>query len=470
MWGAVYLASAMAISSPVPDPRRLAAELKGLTRLAAPVAFVQLGMMALGVVDVAMVGHVSERALASVSLGHTFTFALMIVGMGVLHVLDPLVAQAYGAGDRQAQLLAIQRGLVLALMLSVPLAAAIAAGRPLLLLLSGQPEVVPYAHGYALAIAPGLPAFFVFLVLRQTVQAMSVVRPVIIAVVIANVANVFLNLAFVHGRFGFPAMGPVGSGVASTICRFLMAAVIAFAAWPVLRPLWRAPDRALLRPGPYLPMLARGLHIGVQMSLEVWLFNAVAILMVRMGTLELAGHAVAMNLAAITFMIPLGIGAAASTRVGNAIGRADLAGARLSSRVALAMGGAVMVLSGATFMLFPEPLASLYTDDAAVIGMASTLLPIAGLFQVFDGTQAVGAGVLRGAGDTRVPAIISFIGFWVLGLPAGCLLAYVARLGPAGLWGGLTVGLAAVAVLLVLRIRKTLGGDGVIAVAVASDA
>lgn len=427
-------------------------------RLALPVVLVQLGMMALGVVDVIMVGHLSQEALAAVSLGNTYSFGLMILGMGTLHVLDPLISQAHGAGDERGKREALLRGLILAALLAVPAMAAMWFSRPLLLLLSDQPAVVPAAHDYARAVAPGTLAFFAFVVLRQSLQAMSIVRPVMVAVIVGNLANLLLDYALIYGHFGMPALGALGAGLASTLCRYLMTMVLAVAMLPLLRQHLAAPLGELLRIAPYLRMLGKGLHIGVQMSLEVWVFNAVAILMVRMGPLELAGHAVAMNLASLTFMVPLGIGAAAATRVGNAIGRRDPGAARLAARVALVMGGSVMVLSAACFVLFPQALAALYTRESTVVAMSVLLLPIAGLFQVFDGTQAVGCGILRGAGDTRVPALINLLGFWIIGLPGGCWLAYGADLGPRGLWLGLTIGLLVVAVLLVARVRSQLAG------------
>lgn len=432
------------------------AEVKALCRLSVPVVLAHLGMMALGAVDVAMVGRVSEDALAAVGLGNTYCFALMILGMGALHVLDPLISQAHGAGDGAAKSDALHRGILLALFLSAPIVLAMGFSRPILLFLSDQPGVMDAADGYARAIAPGVPAFFLFVVFRQTLQATSVVRPVMLAVIVGNAANVFLNLGFVHGYFGLPALGAVGAGVASTICRFLMVAALFLFAWPRLREFWRAPGPEVFRLRAYQSLLVRGLQIGVQMALEVWMFNAVSILMIRMGTLEGAGHMVAMNLISISYMIPLGVGAAAATRVGNAVGRGDREGAIRSSQVAMGLGVGAMVVSAIVFFAVPEDLARIYTDERPVVAMAVLLLPLAGLFQLFDGAQAVACGVLRGAGDTRGPALINLFGYWAVGFPVGCGLAYSMGLGPRGLWGGLTVGLAVVAAMLIVRMRRRL--------------
>lgn len=440
-----------------PPGAAILTEVRRLSRLAAPVALAQLGMMALGVVDVMMVGHLSKDALAAVSLGHTYTFGLMVIGMGALFVLDPLIAQAYGARDARRLSEALHRGVVLAVVLSLPLGVLFWAARPLLSALADQPTVVPTAHAYAKVIALGLPGFFLFLAVKQTLQAMSIVRPVMIAVAVGNVANVVLNYGLVYGELGFPALGAVGSGWASSICRWLMVVVIVLAGRPALAEVWHRPTRAILRPGPYGAMLTKGMQLGVQMALEVWLFTATSFLMMRIGVVAMGGHAVALNLASVSFMIPLGIGAAAATRVGQAIGRGDGDGARRAAFSALLLGAAVMLVAALGFVLFPRFLSGLYTDEPDVLRMAATLLPIAALFQVFDGTQAVACGILRGAGETRAPMVINFVGYWVLGLPTGLFAAFTLGMGPPGLWWGLTIGLLSCAVLLVGWVARRVG-------------
>ncbi len=468
---------------PADKPRsEIPREAAALARLAAPIALAQLGMMALGVVDMMMVGHLSKLALASVSLGHAYTFGLMILGMGALFVLDPLISQAHGARDTRGIAAAMQRGIVLALLLSVPFGVLFHATRPLLEFLADQPEAVPVAHAYAKIIAYGLPAFFIFVVFKQSLQAMSIVRPVMIAVVLGNAANVFLNLGFIYGRFGLPALGAVGSAWATTLCRYFMVVCIVLFGFGALRRVWVRPARvmsnimvglqAFLGIIGSLTLLIGGIgvanimyavvkektrEIGVQMALEVWVFLGASFLCVRMGIVEMGGHTIALNLSSVSFMVPIGIGAAGATRTGNAIGRGDAAAARRSALTALFLGASVMLVSAVLFTFAPRFLARLYTSDAEVIAMAAALLPIAGLFQVFDGTQAVACGVLRGAGETRLPLMINLLGYWLLGLPAGIFLAFALDLGPRGLWWGLTVGLMACAALLVLAVRRRLG-------------
>lgn len=432
-------------------------EVKAIARLAAPVVTAQLGMMMLGVVDVMMVGRVDEHAMAAVAAGHTFAFALMIFAIGVVMVLDPVVAQAWGAREPEAVSQAFWRGSVLACAMSLVIGVGLWCGEPLMRWLMGDTPIVDEAYRYAIWLVPGLPAYFLFNVVRQVLQAMSVVRPIVVATIVGNLANLVFNYAFIFGELGAPEMGAPGSAVSTSICRFVMLGMLIFAAYPALKKVIRPPDRKVLEPRPYLPLVARGSQIGLQSALEVWLFNAVGILMVRMGSVEMAGHQVALNLASVSFMVPFGIGAAAATRVGNAVGRGDTPGARRAAFGSLFLGGTVMIVSAILFVLFPSALAAMYTHESSVIAMAALLLPVAAIFQVFDGVQAVGCGVLRGIADTKVAAIINFFGFWVIGLPTCYWLGHVRGLGPVGLWWGLTLSLAVVAVLLVLRIVVKIG-------------
>jgi MATE family multidrug resistance protein len=235
-----------------------------------------------------------------------------------------------------------------------------------------------------------------------------------------------------------------------------MTAVLAVAGAPTLRQVAAPPGRALLAAAPFRRMLALGVPIGVQISLEMWVFATVGLLIGRMGARALSGHQIALSLASLSFMVPLGIGGAAATLVGNAIGREDREGARRAAEVALGFGASVMGASALAFGLVPGLLARAYSPDPQVIAMAAPLIQVAALFQIFDGTQAVGCGILRGAADTRGPMAINLFGYWVLGLPLGLLLAFPLGAGPRGLWWGLTVGLAVVAALLVARIRRRL--------------
>lgn len=434
------------------------AEIRSLLALAGPVIGVQLGMMLMGTVDAMMLGRVSETAIAAGALGNAVGFGLLVFPMGLLMGLDPLVAQAFGAGESHRIQGHLWRGLAVAVLLSVPVSLVMVETRPLLALLGQKEPVLTPAAGYLRALIPGNVAFLIFVVLRQTLQAMGIVRPALIAIVAANVANVFANWGLVFGRFGLPRLEVVGSAYATSISRWLMVVLLLAAAWPALRPYLAAPGRAAVRVAAFRRLLGLGIPVGFQISLEIWLFAAVAVVMGSLGPQELAGHQIALNLAALAFMFPLGMAAAGATRVGNAIGRDDQAGARRAAVLSLSLGGGVMIISGILFATLPEQLARLYTPAPGAIEMAATLLPIAAAFQVADGTQVVGAGVLRGTADTRFPAVIALVGYWVVGLPGGLVLAFPLGLGPRGLWWGLTLGLACAATLLVARIRVRFRG------------
>lgn len=435
------------------------AELAAVVRLALPVVVVQLGMMVIGVAETAMLGRVSGPALAAGALGNAYGFSLLMGAAGIVMALDPLVAQAHGAGESRAVGAHLQRGLVLAAALSVPLALLMGYARGPLLLLGQPPELVEGASAYLRGLIPGNIAFLVFVALRQTLQAMSVVRPAVVAIAIGNLVNLAASYALIFGRLGAPALGVVGAARAVSIGRWALALALLWAARPALAGVWHGFTREALDLRAHWQQLGIGVPIGIHLSLELWVFTAVALLMGRLGVHELDGHQVALTLAAVTYMVPFGIAAAAATRVGNAIGRRDMPGARRAAVLCLALGAGVMALCGLAFHFAPRLLASLFTDDPAIVAMGASLIPIAAVFQVFDGTQAVGAGVLRGAGDTRVPAAIALVGFWLAGLPLGAWLGLRAGLGPRGLWWGLTAGLATVALLLLLRIRQRFRGS-----------
>lgn len=428
-------------------------ELRALARLALPIVVIQLGLMFMGVVDTIMVGHVSPQALGAVALGNLYFFAAAIFGMGVLLSLDPVISQAVGAHDDVAIARAVQRGFVISLMLTVFVSAVLPTGGMALRALRQPEDVVPLAHTYLIATIPGVAPFFFFVVLRQTLQSMHKTLPIVIAIIVANLANVLINWMLIFGKLGAPAMGVLGASVATSISRWIMFFLIVLLSWRLVHPYvdpWRRESFAWQ---PLKRMVQIGTPIGAAYFLEYANFGVIALLMGVLGTMEVAGHQVAINLASLTFMVPAGIGAAATVLVGNAIGRADPGAARRAAKAALLAGGGFMVTTAIVFLTWPDVLAGWYTNDVRVLAIAMALLPIAGLFQVFDGLQVVGAGVLRGAGDTNAPMIIGLLGFWLIGMPVSIYLGLFTSLRAAGLWWGFVVGLAAVAIFLLLRIR-----------------
>jgi MATE family multidrug resistance protein len=430
------------------------ADFSALLRLAGPLVLIQVGSMMMGVVDTVMVGRVSPAALASVALGHMYFFAISIFGMGVLFALDPIVSQALGARDELAVRRGLQRGLVLATLLTVPITLVLMTAEPVLRLVNQPLEVIPDAAGFVHRNALSVWPFYVFVVLRQTLQAHHRVLPIFVTVVIANLVNVGLNYIWIYGHLGFPAMGVLGSAWATMVSRWLMAALILVLGWRTLRPYLREAAPNLLDARPLLRMLKLGAPIGAQMVLEGGAFNVMALLMGWLGVSQVAAHQIALNLASLAFMVPLGVSSAAAIIVGHAVGRGDPEGVRRATVASLAVGAGFMLCTGGLFILAPEPLAALYTRDAVVLSLAALLLPLAGLFQVFDGVQVVAIGLLRGLGDTRMPMVVNVIGFWCIGMPVSLWLGFGLDYGAVGLWWGLVVGLIIVAVFLIARVRQ----------------
>ena len=434
-------------------------ELRAMVRLAVPVVLVQVGFMAMGVVDTLMVGRLSAPMLAAVALGNLYYFNVSIFGSGTLMALDPLVAQAVGAGETDSVSRAIQRGLLIAVLLSVATALLLAPATPILRALHQPAEIIPDASAYVRISIVGLLPYFSFVVLRQSLQAMHRVAPIVWTMIVANLANAALNWVFVYGHLGSAPMGVAGSAVATAISRWLMTALLLALAWKELRPnlLPLRPDSWQI--GPIVRMLRIGMPIGAQQGLEASAFGAIGLLMGVIGTVAMAAHQIAITLAALTFMVPVGVATAAAVRVGHASGAGDDARARAAIRAAYLCGIGFMACTAAVFLSMPHLLSAAFTKDVEVVALASVLLPIAGLFQVFDGGQAVGAGVLRGAGDTSVPLYAMLASYWVVGVPVSAFLGFRTTLGAVGLWWGFVVSLALVAIVLFFRIRTVFGRE-----------
>ena len=430
-----------------------------MLRLATPVVIIQVGMMLMGVVDTILVGHISAVALAAVALGNLYFFGLGVFGMGTLMVLDPVVAQAVGARDDPAVARGIQRGVVVALLLATPATILLLLAEPFMLLARQPADVVPSAAAYAVRLAPGVVPFFLFVVLRQSLQSMHRTAPIMVTIIVGNLVNAALNWILIFGHFGAPALGVIGSAWATTISRWLLAVMLLALTWPQLRPYLRPIRPEVWRREPLTRMLRLGLPIGCQYTLEFGAFAFVALMMGWLGTLAMAGHQVAINLASLTFMVPLGVADAASILVGHAVGRGDVPGTRGAARAALLCGIGFMSCTAVIFLALPGPLARLYSTEAAVVAVAVSLIPLAGVFQVFDGIQVVAGGILRGLGETKVAMLVNLVGYWFFGLPVSYLLGFVFGLGPMGLWYGLVLGLAAVATVLMVRVRMALARE-----------
>jgi MATE family multidrug resistance protein len=414
-----------------------------MLRLAGPVVLAEVGWMAMGLVDVAMVGRLGPAAIGAAGIGNVLFLGPSIVGFGLLLGLDTVVAQGFGAGRIDDCRRALVQGTYLALALSPPLMVAIVFGARFLESWGLDPAVVPPARAYLGALVWSLPALLLHTACRRYLQAMGAVRPVAVALIVANLINVAGNWVLVYGHLGAPRLGVAGSGWATVLARIGMAAVLIAAVLERDRGERAALARTSLRPDWALlrRLLALGGPAAGHLALEIGVFAVATVLAGRLGAAALAAHEVALNVCGTTFMVPLGLSSAGAVRVGQAIGRGDARAAVLAGWTALALGVGFMAAPVAAFVLVPRSILGVFTGDEAVIALGVPLLGIAALFQLFDGLQVVATGILRGTGDTRTPLVCNVVAHWLLGLPVGVGLAFGLRRGVVGLWVGLSVGL-----------------------------
>lgn len=445
----------------------LRAELAALARLGGPIALVQFGQTMLNFVDVAFLGHHDAAAMPSMSLGNTLCWAAIVFCMGVLAALDPLLSQAIGARDQAAVTRTLWRGAVLALLLTLPSALLLLPAPTWFEWLGQKPELIAAAATYARINVLGILPFLWFSVLRALLSAHSRTRPQVVVILLGNLLNAALDWILIPGNLGMPALGVAGAAWATVLCRWGMFALLVLFARAELAPHVHAlRDRtvrsAAMAAGPLLRLFRLGMPIGGQFALEMGVFAATALLIGRLdaavgaaeaGGPRLGGHQIAIQLASLSFMLPLGLGMAAAVRIGWASGRGDLPAARRTAAAALLCAIAVMTAFMLLFLTAPHALARILSSDPDILAVAAVLIPIAGVFQIGDGLQVVAIGALRGIGDVRSPFYINAVGFWLLGLPIGHWLAKGLGTGPAGYWWGLVAGLFAVAAALLCSMR-----------------
>lgn len=435
---------------------RLAAEIKNLLILAAPVVLTQLAQHGMSFVDTLMVGRLGAGPLAGMALGATGYGLVYLISAAFMLAVGPQTAQAVGAGDSEGAARALRQGLWLVAMVSVPGVTLLSQAERLFLLMGQDPAIAAAAGAYLRAVAIGLPFGLAFAALRAFIEAHSVTRPVTLIAFGAVAFHVVGNDILIHGKIGFPALGLVGAGYSTAIAY----ALLAFAALGLV--LARFGGRAILTRllVPDTQVLRELVRIGWPISLmhgfEVGLFSVMAFMMGRFGEAALAAHQVAMQSASLTFMVPLGIAIAASIRVGQATGRGDPQSARAAGRAGILLAAAFMCVSAFTFLTFPRAVVGLFADltdpgNAAMVAHAVRFLGFAAVFQLVDGVQVTAGGALRGLKDTRVPMLLTLVAFWFVGLPVGLLAAFRLGVGPNGLWYGLIAGLTVAAALLGAR-------------------
>ena len=431
-------------------------ELGAMVALAVPVVLSELGWMAQGIVDTIMVGRLGPAAIGAVALGNAIYYTPALFGIGILLGLDTLVAQAYGRKDHDECHRWLAQGVYLACIATPPLM--------LLIFLASfgfapfgiTPEVAAPAAAYLRILNWGTLPLLLYAGTRRYLQGVGDVRVITLTYVAANLINWFGNWVLIYGKLGFPALGVNGSAISTLIARIFMAAAMLGFAWryerkrghPLFRH-WAGPSLARIRELARLGVPAAG-----QIVLEVGAWNLATLSAGWLTPVALATHQIALNYASLTYMVPLGISAAAAVSVGHAVGAGDGARARRAGWLALGLGTSFMLMAAVVFLVAPGPLIALYTRDPQVMAVGPSLLGLAAAFQICDGIQTVSTGALRGLGETRVPMLANLVGYWVLGLPLGLGLCFLLHWGIYGLWIGLLVALFIIAATLLARWRR----------------
>jgi MATE family multidrug resistance protein len=426
-------------------------ELAALAKLAIPVVLSELGWMAQGVVDTIMVGRLGPAAIGAVAVGNAVFYTPSLFGIGLLLGLDTVVSQAYGRQDYDDCHRWLAQGIYLALGIT-----------PILMILveiasfGFAPEVATPAASYLRILLWSILPLLIYGAARRYLQGVGQVRVITLTYIGANLLNWGGNWALIYGHLGFPAMGVRGSALSTVVARILMAVSMIGFAWRYERkrghPLfqhWAGVQMERIR-----RLATLGLPAAVQITLEVGAWNVATLSAGFLTPIALATHQIAINYASVTYMVPLGISAAAAVSVGHALGAGDKARARRAGWLSLGLGTGFMVLAGLAFLIAPRPLIELFTHDPQVLAVGPSLLWIAAAFQIFDGVQTVCTGALRGLGETRAPMIANFVGYWVLGLPLGWILCFVLRWGIYGMWIGLTLALIVISSILLYRWQK----------------
>ena len=437
-------------------------EMRELLVLAGPLVLAQIGQQAMSFVDNVMVGRLGAAASGGIGIGNAVYFAFTLLGYGCIYAADPLVSQAVGAGEHGRAREVLQRALALAVWLSIPLMAIVAALPFTLRWFGVNHEVAIEARAYLLGRAPNTLPLLVFGAQRAYLQAYRATRPIILATVVGNLANVIGNglliygdgaLAYVHlpGVLHWNGLGILGAGLSSSISSVLSVGVLAIG----IRSLHLRSERSTEGAAVSMGQLFRiGLPIGAQLAAEVGVFALAAVLAGRMGLLPAAAYNVAIQLASASFTVAVGVGAATSVRVGLHVGRADHVSARRAGLCGIVAAWGFMSCSAIAFLVIPRALSRLLSSDEMVIEAAVPLLAVAAFFQLADGAQAVAAGALRGAGDTVISFIANVVCHWFIGLPIAIVLGFTLHWGAPGLWWGLSAGLTTVAIGLTWRFLR----------------
>lgn len=440
-------------------PNPLADEFVATLRLAVPMMLTQLGQIAMITTDLALIGRLGESAVAAAALAHTVYFVSFTFGLGLMTAVSPLVAQAFGAGDVRRIRRSLRVGLWVALLISLPMMASPLYGEHILVALGQAPHSAALAQRYLNGLAWGIAPALGFIALRSMMSAVNRPQAPLWITLAAIPVNAALVYALIHGLFGLPELGLFGAGIATTIVNlgtFVATLAIAglrkpFADYRPLAHLWRI-DWPLMH-----KLIAIGAPISFSLLLEYGLFSSAALLMGLISTTALAAHQIALQVTAVLFMVPLGIGMAATVRVGHAFGRGDPAAVRRAGLVAAVIGIAFVSALSVAIILGRYELGRLFFGSGeasmATVELTATLLLVGATFFIADAIQTIMGGALRGINDTRMTLVFAAIGYWCVGFPIAWLLAFHADFGAVSVWIGLSIGSFVYAGLLILRFR-----------------
>ena len=440
-----------------PEDNSWLAHAKPMLRLSGPLIVNFLAVAGMHFADAVMAGRLGADALAAVAVGGSVWLIGFSFCLGLLMAISPIIARHFGAGRYHLIGRYVRQGVYLGFVLGLPLiVVAQYAVEPLLTWIGIDAEFRGLTVGYVKAIMFGAPGIYIFLALRFTTEGLGHTRPIMFTSVIALSCNVFLNYVLMFGKFGAPALGVVGCGIASAISMWLVAGALAL--YMVLSPFYRPFNLfsrvAPLRLSVLREMVVLGVPIAITITAEAGLFGAVSILMGTRGVEITAAHQIAINFASTMFMIPVALSSASTIRVGQLLGAGNLQGARVSGAVGIGLCALFMAISALFLLVFRDAVVSLYTDDAAVRSIAISLLLMAAIFQVADGVQIGAAAALRGYKDTRIPMFVNMFAYWVLAFPLAFLAAITFKAPPNYTWAGFIVGLGTAAILLTWRYNR----------------
>jgi len=429
---------------------------KKLLQIGSPIIATQLISMGLNFTDTVMAGNLSALDLAAVAIGNAIFMPVAIFCMATLIAINPVVSQFLGARKFDEIGKSARQLLWLILLLSIPAFFLLRNMDIIMYWIEVTPEIVPIADGYLKAISWGTLPLMVYAGIRYFSEGLSVTKPAMYIAIGALILNIGANYVLMYGKLGFPQLGAVGTGYATSIvCLFEAIVFVAFTA--SFKPFKRFNIFARTK-GPewkYISELMRiGFPNGISTSMEILLFATVSLLMGSLSVKAAAAHQIAINVASAMFMIPFGLSMAISQRVGFSIGQGSVDKARFRGFIGIAMCAGFMTLTAMLLFLVPDLIIRIYTQDPEVATLAVSLLFMAAIFQISDGLQVGGFGALRGLKDTRIPMVVNFISYWLIGFPVGYYLGIIKNVGPEGLWIGLICGLTVAAVLHNYRFNK----------------